>query len=53
MACLVAATGGLLFGYDIGVSGGVTSMDPFLIRFFPSVYRKQAAADQGGNMYCM
>ncbi|KAF8667928.1 hypothetical protein HU200_052556 [Digitaria exilis] len=36
MACLVAATGGLLFGYDIGVSGGVTSMDSFLVRFFPS-----------------
>jgi hypothetical protein len=55
MACLVAATGGLLFGYGIGVSGGVTSMDPFLIRFFSSVYRKQAeaAVDQGGNQYCM
>nr|CAB3468055.1 unnamed protein product [Digitaria exilis] len=55
MACLVAATGGLLFGYDIGVSGGVMSMDPFLVRFFPSVYRKQqeAAADRGGNQYCM
>ncbi|OEL26638.1 Sugar carrier protein C [Dichanthelium oligosanthes] len=55
MACLIAATGGLLFGYDIGISGGVTSMDPFLVRFFPSVYRKQqeAAADRGGNQYCM
>ncbi|KAK3133002.1 hypothetical protein QOZ80_6AG0530740 [Eleusine coracana subsp. coracana] len=50
MACLVAATGGLLFGYDVGVSGGVTSMDPFLLRFFPSVYRKQSEA---GNQYCM
>ncbi|KAG0503648.1 hypothetical protein HPP92_003720 [Vanilla planifolia] len=29
-ACLVAATGGLIFGYDIGISGGVTSMGPFL-----------------------
>ncbi|CAN6163931.1 unnamed protein product [Urochloa humidicola] len=57
MACLVAATGGLLFGYDIGVSGGVTSMDSFLIRFFPSVYRKQreaaAAGGGGGSPYCM
>ncbi|XP_052168440.1 sugar transport protein MST6-like [Oryza glaberrima] len=54
MACLVAATGGLIFGYDIGVSGGVTSMDPFLSRFFPSVYRAQsaAAAAAGGNQYC-
>ncbi|CAN6201501.1 unnamed protein product [Urochloa humidicola] len=59
MACLVAATGGLLFGYDIGVSGGVTSMDPFLLRFFPSVYRKQreaaaaGGAGRGGSPYCM
>ncbi|XP_039792917.1 sugar transport protein MST6-like isoform X2 [Panicum virgatum] len=52
MACLVAATGGLIFGYDIGISGGVTSMDPFLVRFFPSVYRKQAEAADGGNQYC-
>ncbi|CAD6339086.1 unnamed protein product [Miscanthus lutarioriparius] len=35
-ACMVAATGGLIFGYDIGISSGVTSMDPFLSRFFPS-----------------
>ncbi|KAL6643346.1 hypothetical protein ACP70R_019011 [Stipagrostis hirtigluma subsp. patula] len=52
MACLVAATGGLIFGYDIGISGGVTSMDPFLSRFFPSVYRNQAAAADDGNQYC-
>ncbi|PUZ70182.1 hypothetical protein GQ55_2G206100 [Panicum hallii var. hallii] len=52
MACMVAATGGLIFGYDIGISGGVTSMDPFLLRFFPSVYRKQAEAADGGNQYC-
>ncbi|CAD6249091.1 unnamed protein product [Miscanthus lutarioriparius] len=52
MACMVAATGGLIFGYDIGISGGVTSMDPFLSRFFPSVYRKQAESADGGNQYC-
>ncbi|KAF3778791.1 Sugar carrier protein C [Nymphaea thermarum] len=49
--CIVAATGGLIFGYDIGISGGVTSMDPFLIRFFPSVYRKMHA-DRSQNQYC-
>ncbi|KQJ89757.1 hypothetical protein BRADI_4g27560v3 [Brachypodium distachyon] len=42
MACLVAATGGLIFGYDIGITGGVTSMDPFLSNFFPS----------SSNQYC-
>ncbi|KAI4347084.1 hypothetical protein L6164_007933 [Bauhinia variegata] len=42
-ACFVAAMGGSLFGYDLGVSGGVTSMDDFLKEFFPRVYhRKQA-----------
>ncbi|KAM0923882.1 hypothetical protein ACQ4PT_005286 [Festuca glaucescens] len=51
MASLVAATGGLIFGYDIGISGGVTSMDPFLSKFFPSVYRRQQEADDS-NQYC-
>ncbi|TMW90127.1 hypothetical protein EJD97_016166 [Solanum chilense] len=51
MTCIVAAMGGLIFGYDIGISGGVTSMDTFLNRFFPSVYRKQKA-DTSTNQYC-
>ncbi|XP_052198650.1 sugar transport protein 14 isoform X1 [Diospyros lotus] len=42
-ACIVAALGGSLFGYDLGVSGGVTSMDDFLIEFFPKVYRRKHA----------
>ncbi|KAI3800345.1 hypothetical protein L1987_28435 [Smallanthus sonchifolius] len=49
--CVVAAMGGLIFGYDIGISGGVTAMDPFLKKFFPSVYRKQKA-DDSVNQYC-
>ncbi|XP_052191044.1 sugar transport protein MST4-like [Diospyros lotus] len=40
ISCLMAATGGLMFGYDIGVSAGVTSMEPFLKKFFPLVYKK-------------
>ncbi|RAL37181.1 hypothetical protein DM860_004103 [Cuscuta australis] len=41
-ASVVAAMGGSLFGYDLGVSGGVTSMDDFLMEFFPKIYtRKQ------------
>ncbi|KAG0503643.1 hypothetical protein HPP92_003715 [Vanilla planifolia] len=53
-ACLVAATGGLIFGYDIGISGGVTSMGPFLQKFFPSVYEKQRedASGSDNNQYC-
>ncbi|KAH7651717.1 Sugar/inositol transporter protein [Dioscorea alata] len=41
LACLIGSLGGSLFGYDLGVSGGVTSMDDFLIHFFPSVYRRK------------
>ncbi|PKA66543.1 Sugar carrier protein C [Apostasia shenzhenica] len=51
LACLVAATGGLIFGYDIGISGGVTSMAPFLEKFFPSVYRREIE-DSSKNQYC-
>ncbi|KAM7276079.1 hypothetical protein ACFE04_017945 [Oxalis oulophora] len=40
-ACIVAASGGSLFGYDLGVSGGVTSMDDFLIHFFPKIYKRK------------
>ncbi|KAK4264111.1 hypothetical protein QN277_029445 [Acacia crassicarpa] len=50
-ACIVASMGGLIFGYDIGISGGVTSMDSFLVRFFPSVYR-QKNLDTSTNEYC-
>ncbi|XP_038976492.1 sugar transport protein 7-like [Phoenix dactylifera] len=49
-ACLVAAIGGSIFGYDVGISGGVTSMDPFLKQFFPVVYRKKNLESE--NNYC-
>lgn len=42
-ACIVGSLGGSLFGYDLGVSGGVTSMDDFLIKFFPHVYKRKHA----------
>ncbi|XAR53678.1 hypothetical protein NMG60_11022323 [Bertholletia excelsa] len=51
VTCIIAAMGGLIFGYDIGISGGVTSMDSFLKKFFPTVYRKQEA-DKSTNQYC-
>lgn len=50
IACVVAAVGGSLFGYDIGISGGVTSMDGFLKKFFPRVYEKKKHAHE--NNYC-
>ncbi|XP_056159852.1 sugar carrier protein C [Syzygium oleosum] len=51
VTCVVAAMGGLIFGYDIGISGGVTTMESFLKKFFPSVYRKKMA-DTTTNQYC-
>ncbi|XP_065019179.1 sugar transport protein MST3-like [Musa acuminata AAA Group] len=51
LTCIVAATGGLIFGYDIGISGGVTSMDSFLSKFFPEVLAKEKA-DKSTNQYC-
>ncbi|XP_010521924.1 PREDICTED: sugar transport protein 2 [Tarenaya hassleriana] len=47
---IIAACGGLMFGYDIGISGGVTSMDSFLIKFFHTVYEKKHRAHE--NNYC-
>ncbi len=37
MTAVVASSGGLMFGYDNGVTGGVTGMHHFLRRFFPTV----------------
>ncbi|KAK3033246.1 hypothetical protein RJ639_033126 [Escallonia herrerae] len=51
LSCMVAATGGLIFGYDIGISGGVTSMEPFLRKFFPEVYTKMNEDTKISN-YC-
>ncbi|EPS68632.1 hypothetical protein M569_06138, partial [Genlisea aurea] len=45
-----AAFGGLMFGYDVGISGGVTAMDDFLEKFFPRVYQRKLVAKE--NNYC-
>ncbi|KAF2556662.1 hypothetical protein F2Q68_00013011 [Brassica cretica] len=50
MCSIIAAVGGLMFGYDIGISGGVTSMDTFLLDFFPHVYEKKHRVHE--NNYC-
>ncbi|KAI9097564.1 hypothetical protein K1719_025335 [Acacia pycnantha] len=51
ITCIVAATSGLIFGYDIGISGGVTTMPSFLEKFFPSILRKIMNTDR--NIYCV
>ncbi|XP_016491712.1 sugar carrier protein C-like [Nicotiana tabacum] len=52
ITCIVAACGGLIFGYDIGISGGVTSMPKFLEKFFPDVYAKEVLHTVSTNQYC-
>ncbi|KAE8722886.1 Sugar transport protein 2 [Hibiscus syriacus] len=47
---ILAAFGGLMFGYDIGISGGVTAMDDFLIKFFPKVHERKMHAKE--DNYC-
>ncbi|BBN06225.1 MFS transporter, SP family, sugar:H+ symporter [Marchantia polymorpha subsp. ruderalis] len=47
-SCFMAAIAGFLFGYDLAVTGGVTAMDDFQKKFFPSVYRKQKEARLAG-----
>ncbi|XP_031386127.1 sugar transport protein 8-like [Punica granatum] len=47
---IIAAFGGLMFGYDIGISGGVTSMDSFLMKFFHEVYERKHEVKE--NNYC-
>ncbi|PIA50313.1 hypothetical protein AQUCO_01300808v1 [Aquilegia coerulea] len=51
LSCMMAAMGGVIFGYDIGISGGVTSMETFLRKFFPEVYSKMKN-DKDISNYC-
>ncbi|XP_022856822.1 hexose carrier protein HEX6-like [Olea europaea var. sylvestris] len=51
LSCMIAATGGIIFGYDLGISGGLTSMESFLKKFFPEVYKKMKEETKTSN-YC-
>ncbi|XP_028757426.1 sugar transport protein 5-like [Neltuma alba] len=51
ITCIVAASSGLIFGYDIGISGGVTTMAPFLEKFFPAIQKKSASTET--SVYCV
>ncbi|CAN0887007.1 Sugar transport protein 13, partial [Linum grandiflorum] len=52
ISCIMAATGGLMFGYDVGVSGGVTAMPAFQQKFFPVVYKKTQDPTLKESNYC-
>lgn len=49
MIAIVAASGGLLFGYDNGITGGVITMKDFQQRFFPEQTTHHEGAAAG---YC-
>ncbi|PAN06640.1 hypothetical protein GQ55_1G272700 [Panicum hallii var. hallii] len=51
MSCLMAASGGLIFGYDISITGGLTQMQSFLEAFFPDIIEKMNNATQ--DEYCI
>ncbi|XP_017221706.1 sugar transport protein 13 [Daucus carota subsp. sativus] len=51
LSSIMVATGGLMFGYDVGVSGGVTAMPDFLKKFFPVVYNRIQEKGLDSN-YC-
>uniref|UniRef100_A0ACD6A4Y1 Uncharacterized protein n=1 Tax=Avena sativa TaxID=4498 RepID=A0ACD6A4Y1_AVESA len=51
LSCITAGMGGAIFGYDIGIAGGVSSMEPFLRKFFPEVYRRMKGDSRVSN-YC-
>lgn len=51
MSCLTAASGGLILGYDISITGGLTQMESFLQAFFPEILRKMSNAQQ--DAYCI
>lgn len=48
--CILASTGGLMYGYDLVVAGGVSVMNDFLQRFYPIVYMHKINAKP--NNYC-
>ncbi|CAL5201150.1 unnamed protein product [Lathyrus oleraceus] len=51
LSCMMAAMGGVIFGYDIGITGGVTSMEPFLKKFFHRIYLRMKSDVKVSN-YC-
>ncbi|KAK9932885.1 hypothetical protein M0R45_020106 [Rubus argutus] len=52
VSCIMAATGGLMFGYDIGATGSVTSMPTFLEKFFPVIYTRTQEQGMNTSNYC-
>ncbi|GBF88488.1 hypothetical protein Rsub_01201 [Raphidocelis subcapitata] len=52
LACFVGACTGLVFGYDIGIAGGVVAMPEFQKLFFPRVYEATMAKHESHDPFC-
>ncbi|KAL4431265.1 hypothetical protein ABPG75_006521 [Micractinium tetrahymenae] len=52
VVALVSATGGMLFGFDIGIVGGVEAMASFQAEFFPEIYPRSIAGQKDSDPYC-
>ncbi|MCO5577122.1 hypothetical protein L7F22_030945 [Adiantum nelumboides] len=48
--CIMAGSGGLMYGYDLVIAGGISIMDDFLLKFYPNVYRHKKNAKE--DNYC-
>lgn len=48
--CFLAGSGGLMYGYDLVVAGGVSIMEDFLVKFYPAVHRSEQNVKQ--DSYC-
>ena len=49
-ACCLIITNVFFTGYDVGITGGVTSFQNFLERFFPAVANK--TENHSGDKWC-
>lgn len=52
VVALVSATGGMLFGFDIGIVGGVEAMATFQREFFPELLEANLSGEQASSPYC-
>jgi hypothetical protein len=52
LTAIIAASGGLLFGFDNGITGGVIAQRAFQETFFPAMLVSHAAEDTGGGLNC-
>ncbi|KAI5070483.1 hypothetical protein GOP47_0014826 [Adiantum capillus-veneris] len=50
LMCIMVGSGGLIYGYDLVIAGGMSIMDDFLIKFYPDVHKHKINAKE--DNYC-